>query len=49
MRMSNCGQVDSRADRERIQACLDQFARFVVTKATDAVLGHVDGTGQKVQ
>ena len=37
------------ADRERIQACLDQYARFVVTKATDAVLGHVVGTGQKIQ
>jgi hypothetical protein len=36
-------------DRERIQACLDQHARFVVTKATDAVLGHVVGTGQKIQ
>ena len=38
-------------DRERIQACLDQYARFVVTKATDAVLGHVvgTGTGQKIQ
>ena len=37
------------ADRERIQACLDQYARFVVTKTTDAVLGHVVGTGQKIQ
>jgi hypothetical protein len=37
------------ADRERIQACLDQYARFVVTKATDAVLGHVVGTDHKVQ
>jgi hypothetical protein len=26
------------ADRERIQACLDEYARFVVTRATDAVL-----------
>ena len=37
------------ADRERIQACLDEYARFVVTKATDAVLGHLGGTGQKIQ
>ena len=37
------------ADRERIQACLDQYARFLVTKLTDAVLGHVVGTGQKIQ
>ena len=37
------------ADRERIQACLDQYARFLVTKVTEAVLGHVVGTGQKIQ
>jgi hypothetical protein len=37
------------ADRERIQACLDQYARFVVTKATDPVLRHVVGSGQKIQ
>ena len=36
-------------DRERIQACLDEYARFVVTKASDAVLGHIGGTGQKIQ
>ena len=37
------------ADRERIQACLDEYARFIVTKATDAVFGHLVGTGQKIQ
>lgn len=37
------------ADRERIQACLDQYARFLVTKATDAVLGHLVGSDQKIQ
>lgn len=36
-------------DRERIQACLDKYARFVVTKATDPVLGHVVGADQKIQ
>jgi hypothetical protein len=39
----------SAADRERIQACLDEYARFVVTKATDPVLRHLVGTGQKIQ
>jgi hypothetical protein len=43
------GDKLSAADRERIQACLDEYPRFVVTKATDAVLGHVVGTGQKIQ
>lgn len=37
------------ADRERIQACLDQYARFLVTKVTNAVLGHVVGSGEKIQ
>ena len=36
-------------DRERIQACLDQYARFLMAKVTDAVLGHIVGTGRKVQ
>ena len=39
----------SAVDRERIQACLDEYARFMVTKATDAVFGHLVGTGQKIQ
>jgi hypothetical protein len=39
----------STADRERIQACLDEYARFVITKATDPVLGHLFGTDQKIQ
>jgi hypothetical protein len=37
------------ADRERIQACLDQYARFLMAKVTDAVLGHIVSTGGKVQ
>jgi hypothetical protein len=37
------------SDRERIQACLDQYARFLVTKVTNAVFRHVVGSGQKIQ
>ena len=37
------------ADRERIQVCLDRYARFLVTKVTEAALGYDCGTGQKIQ
>jgi hypothetical protein len=36
-------------DRERIQACLDQYARYLTTKVADAVFGHVVGAGEKIQ
>ena len=37
------------ADRERIQACLDQYARFLVNKVADAVFGHIAAPGLKIQ
>lgn len=39
----------STTNRERVQACLDQYARFLVTKVADTVLGHVVGSKQKIQ
>jgi hypothetical protein len=36
-------------DRERIQFCLDQYARFLVNKVADAVFGHIAGPGARIQ
>jgi hypothetical protein len=37
------------ADRERIQACMDQYARALVNKVADAFFGHLAGSGSKIQ
>jgi len=36
-------------DRERIQACLDQYARFLVNKVADVVFSHIPGPGSNIQ
>lgn len=36
-------------DRERIQACLDQYARFLVNKLANAFFGHIAARGSKIQ
>ena len=36
------------ADRERIQACFDEYARFLVETVVDGVLGHRTGADQKI-
>ena len=36
-------------DRERIQACLDQYARTLINKVASAVFGHIAGPGSKIQ
>jgi hypothetical protein len=36
------------ADRERIQACFDGYARFSVESIVDGVLGHRAGADQKI-
>ncbi len=35
-------------DRERIQACFDEYARFLVERTVDGVLGHRAGADQKI-
>ena len=36
-------------DRERIKACLDQYARFLTNKVAEAFFGHIAAPGLKIQ
>jgi len=36
-------------DRERIQACLDQYARFLTNKVAEGIFGHIAAPGLKIQ
>jgi len=36
-------------DRERIQACMDQYARFLTDKVAEAIFGPMVAPGSKIQ
>jgi hypothetical protein len=37
------------ADRERIQSCMDQYARALTDRVAEAVFGHIVGPASKIQ